>query len=255
MEEVSGYGRSRAPVDAVCSSRSGPLPIDSTDEISRSSLRRFDDTELVTILFCGACSSPMFYEDWPPLDQLPRDAAARPSHLDAVPIRCRCGDVDLLLHRPDPEPKADPAAERPWYIDPRTLKRAGSFDTCDSCRLWSGVDVFHWTFALLRYISFAPSATAASLPSPDVQRYFCRRCSASVFYAVDDRPDIVDLAVGLLWSPNGAHAENLLAWSSAALPAPGMISSAAGGSTSSSRPRRPLRSEGSGGATPGPGAG
>ncbi|UNI15115.1 hypothetical protein JDV02_001681 [Purpureocillium takamizusanense] len=48
--------------------------------------------------------------------------------------------------------------------------------------------------------------------SPDVQRYFCSRCSASVFYAVDDRPDMVDLAVGLLDAPDGARAESVLSW-------------------------------------------
>ncbi|KAJ6445664.1 exocyst complex component Sec10 [Purpureocillium lavendulum] len=49
--------------------------------------------------------------------------------------------------------------------------------------------------------------------SDDVQRYFCSRCSATVFYAVDDRPDMVDLAPGLLDAPDGARAESVLSWS------------------------------------------
>ncbi|KAI0391828.1 hypothetical protein F5Y17DRAFT_460425 [Xylariaceae sp. FL0594] len=54
--------------------------------------------------------------------------------------------------------------------------------------------------------------------SPDVQRYFCARCSATVFYACDDRPDMVDLAAGLLCTTDrkgtgtGARAEDLLSW-------------------------------------------
>ncbi|KAK4111502.1 hypothetical protein N656DRAFT_829823 [Canariomyces notabilis] len=50
--------------------------------------------------------------------------------------------------------------------------------------------------------------------SPDVERYFCRRCAASVFFAVHDtdRMDMVDIAVGLLRHPDGARAEGLLSW-------------------------------------------
>jgi hypothetical protein len=48
--------------------------------------------------------------------------------------------------------------------------------------------------------------------SPDVQRYFCSQCSASVFYARDDRQELIDVAVGLLESPAGARAEDFLFW-------------------------------------------
>jgi hypothetical protein len=48
--------------------------------------------------------------------------------------------------------------------------------------------------------------------SPNVQRYFCSTCSACVFYAVDDRPSVVDIAVGALQASDGARAEGFLAW-------------------------------------------
>lgn len=48
--------------------------------------------------------------------------------------------------------------------------------------------------------------------SPGVHRFFCGRCSAAVFYAVDDRPELVDVAVGLLDSPDGARAESVISW-------------------------------------------
>ncbi|RYO77669.1 hypothetical protein DL766_004729 [Monosporascus sp. MC13-8B] len=48
--------------------------------------------------------------------------------------------------------------------------------------------------------------------SPDVQRYFCSRCSACVFYCVDDRPDMLDVALGLLEAPSGARAEEVVSW-------------------------------------------
>jgi hypothetical protein len=132
--------------------------------------------------------------------------------------------------------------ELPWFVDPVTHKAWGSLDACNSCRIAAGSEVTNWTYALLKHISFAgpdpqgfPENTAqlkaavgakegeARDPrfgtitfyasSPDVQRYFCGRCSATLFYAVDDRPDMVDVAVGLLDSPDGARAESAISWS------------------------------------------
>lgn len=162
-----------------------------------------------------------------------------------VPIRCHCGGVDLVFQRQKAEEEfmAKTKSELPFFVHPETKKLMASIDPCDSCRLSSGVDFWTWTFVLLRHIGFAPSTSGsessfpddtqvlkAAVPkegpdrdarlgtlayyasSQDVQRYFCSRCSASVFYAVDDRPDMIDLAVGLLDSADGARAESLLSW-------------------------------------------
>ncbi|KAI0973379.1 Mss4-like protein [Xylaria arbuscula] len=160
-----------------------------------------------------------------------------------IPIRCHCGGVDLALRHPVAEYATTPQSELPWFIDPVSKKSLGGFDACDSCRLSSGADIFHWTFALLRHLSFpkVSSSSSAKFPassielksaveaspadrdprwgtlafyasSPGVQRYFCSRCSACVFYAADDRPDLVDVAIGLLSSRSGARAEGLLSW-------------------------------------------
>ncbi|KAF4630222.1 hypothetical protein G7Y89_g7917 [Cudoniella acicularis] len=48
--------------------------------------------------------------------------------------------------------------------------------------------------------------------SPGVQRYFCKVCSATVFYAWDERPETVDVAVGLLEASDGARTEAFLSW-------------------------------------------
>lgn len=162
-----------------------------------------------------------------------------------VPIRCHCGGVDLVFQRQKAEEEfaAKAKSELPFFVHPETKKLMASIDPCDSCRLSSGVDFWTWTFVLLRHIGFASktSGSESSFPddtkdlkeavskneperdprlgtlayyasSKDVQRYFCSRCSASVFYAVDDRPDMIDLAVGLLDSADGARAESLLCW-------------------------------------------
>lgn len=50
--------------------------------------------------------------------------------------------------------------------------------------------------------------------SPDVQRYFCTVCSATIFYACDDRPEMVDIAVGVVCAAetDGARAESIICW-------------------------------------------
>ncbi|KAI0201642.1 hypothetical protein F4808DRAFT_107968 [Astrocystis sublimbata] len=183
------------------------------------------------------------------------DASEDSTPQTEIPIRCHCGGVNLIL-RPSIADFAAAAArgdELPWFVDPASHKSRASFDACDSCRLWSGSDIYYWTFVLLRHLSFPdthsptsqtlypceifPSSSLAlkdavsAIPekrdprwgtltfyesSPDVQRYSCSRCSACVFYAVDDRPEMVDLAIGLLDTNAGqgdrVRAEDLLAW-------------------------------------------
>jgi hypothetical protein len=152
---------------------------------------------------------------------------------DSVAIRCKCRGVDLVLHRGDySDTKQD---ELPWNIDPKTHKLLASFCSCDSYRLQSGTEVFNWTFAEIKDISFsdrkdafptsglelkklvdaknsAPGTLAYYSSSVDVQRYFCSNCSACIFYAVDDRPNLFDIAVGILEASDGARAEGLLSW-------------------------------------------
>lgn len=192
-------------------------------------------------------------DDWPaPIASLP-DAGIT-SERGEVPLRCRCRGVDLVLRAPDREFEGKTRSELPWFADPVTHKGIASFDVCDSCRIQSGTDIFHWTFALLRQIAFPPATATAptttsgaarqdssngssSFPattselreavtggdprfgtlalyasSPDVQRYFCSRCAAVVFYCVDDRPDTLDVALGLLEAPSGARAEEFVSW-------------------------------------------
>ncbi|GAW13725.1 hypothetical protein ANO14919_031140 [Xylariales sp. No.14919] len=156
-----------------------------------------------------------------------------------IPVRCHCGGVDLVLRQPVTDFAAKKRSELPWFVDPTSNKLAGGFDACDSCRLSSGVDIFHWTFVLLRHLAFPPKLGPTGFPasstelknavaatdrdsrwgtltfyesSPDVQRYFCSRCSACVFYATDSRPDLVDLAIGLLATKNGSRVEELVSW-------------------------------------------
>lgn len=167
--------------------------------------------------------------DWP---HTSTDDKSQQQKQDSVPLWCHCKGVQLRLHPGDYASKE--RSELPWFIDPNTNKRLASFDVCDSCRLQFTVDVVNWTFTDMKHISHpdggvfpksAPELKAAvdagdpavgSLAyyesSPDVQRFFCKTCCAVVFYACDDRPEIVDIAIGLLEAPDGARAESILSW-------------------------------------------
>ncbi|KAH6992867.1 Mss4-like protein [Fusarium venenatum] len=158
---------------------------------------------------------------------------------DSIPIRCRCKGVQFMF-RPSNVDFSDTAQNTiPFYVDPKSHKHLATLDPCSYCRLSVGVDVMNWTFALPAQIEFAQDSKEGSFPrnthelkdavqspnrdprygtlamyrsSSDVQRYFCSRCSALVFYTVDDRPDVIDVAVGLLQAPEGARAESVLVW-------------------------------------------
>lgn len=169
-------------------------------------------------------------QQWPPPHEL---TGYENKKGDAVPIRCKCKGVDYVLHRGDYSSTG--TEELPFNIDPQTHKLLAEACGCDSCRLQSGIDVFHWTFAEMKQISFRNNdkpfpthskdlrklvdvndATIGTLTyyasSPGVERYFCSNCSACIFYAWQGRPEVLDIAVGVLEASDGARAEGFLSW-------------------------------------------
>ncbi|KAF2443127.1 hypothetical protein P171DRAFT_433456 [Karstenula rhodostoma CBS 690.94] len=168
--------------------------------------------------------------DWPSPDQLTGYAAKTK---DPVHIWCRCGGVNLRWEPPSYEGIKD--EDLPWFVDPNTHKALAGFCACESCRLFGGVDVWTWGFAELKDIHFSnkepgfPNSSDAlralvdardpsvgSLTyfasSSDAQRYFCSNCSASIFYAWDERKFMVDVALGVLEASDGARAEGSFSW-------------------------------------------
>ncbi|KAK3936645.1 hypothetical protein QBC46DRAFT_394555 [Diplogelasinospora grovesii] len=167
-----------------------------------------------------------------------------------IQIKCHCAGVwfelqDIMTDKKEGRAcVADEMLPLPWYVDPTTFRILGSFDACDSCRAASGADMVYWTFSSLSSIIFwsgqRPCRGAGSVgvtrtqdlkefvdkphpafgtstltyyeSSPGVRRYFCRNCSATVFYAADDRDEMVDVAVGLLRTRDGARAESVISW-------------------------------------------
>lgn len=184
-------------------------------------------------------------DSWPNLATLPEPLEKVAPGTTA--FYCHCRGVDLLLRS-----AADitaPDSELPFYIDPETRKYLVTSCACESCRRASGADMFSWTYSQLSHIEFPPTpdvSGSGSFPadvtalrdavsasgdsrdprlgtlamyksSADVDRYHCSRCSATVFYAVSDRPKTIEIAVGLLSHPSGARAEGLLRWDYASL--------------------------------------
>ncbi|RGP76873.1 hypothetical protein FLONG3_4956 [Fusarium longipes] len=158
---------------------------------------------------------------------------------EGIILHCRCKGVQFVFRPSNVDFSEADASSVPFYIDPKSHKHLATLDPCSYCRLSVGVDMMNWTFVLPAQIEFADDPEKDTFPrnthelkdavesperdprygtlamyrsSPDVQRYFCSRCSALVFYTVDDRPDVIDIAVGLLHAPEGARAESLLAW-------------------------------------------
>jgi hypothetical protein len=169
--------------------------------------------------------------DWPQASS--STGSETKQEYESIPIRCHCKGIQLTVHRGNYANQK--REELPTFIDPRTNKHVALFDVCDSCRLQLGNDVVHWTFVELANITQADGGafpkTIAELKAavdagdqavgtlacydsspPHIYRYFCKTCSACVFYTWDHRPQTVDLAVGLLAAPDGARAEGFLSW-------------------------------------------
>jgi len=171
--------------------------------------------------------------DWPAPEDLTGFEAKKE---DTLPIWCKCKGVNFELHRGDYTNTKN--EDLPWFIDPRTHKNLIGFCACDSCRLASGMEIFNWTFSEIKHISI-PSLSSSSVSffkssselkalvdakdprvgtltyfasSHDVQRYFCATCSATIFYAVNDRPSMINVAIGVLDASDGARAEGFLSW-------------------------------------------
>jgi hypothetical protein len=168
--------------------------------------------------------------DWPSPDELTGFDVKKE---DTVHIWCKCRGVNLLWQPPSYD--GIKSEELPWFVDPNTHKALAGFCACESCRLFGGADVWNWGFAELKDIKFngtqpgfpdssnalralidAKDPSVGTLTyfasSSDAQRYFCSNCSASIFYAWDERNFMVDVAMGILEASDGARAEGSFSW-------------------------------------------
>jgi len=151
---------------------------------------------------------------------------------DTVKGSCKCGGVSFHLTRPDAK-SADwsqdlrqqkPDYNKPhdaWWLNGATKdKFITNCCCCRSCRAASGVDFVSWSFVPAHNIrpagggDFSTSfGTLKSYRSSERSEWcFCGTCGAMCFLRLSDRPQIIDVAAGLLWSEEGARAEDFLHW-------------------------------------------
>ncbi|KIV97787.1 hypothetical protein PV10_01495 [Exophiala mesophila] len=123
-------------------------------------------------------------------------------------VRCHCGNVDFDITRPEPD------------YNEGTGKFPSFFDTCTSCRTATGFEILSWITVprrlimtpatdLQSYLSDSSKVTHYKT-SESVDRYFCSRCAASVFYYKHGLDDL-DLSLGLLQSHSNREAR-ILDW-------------------------------------------
>lgn len=170
----------------------------------------------------------------------------RPPDYDPVASRQpHSGFSDLLVPfaTTDPAITANPDDVKWWlrpseHDDSRATRWLAGTCACRSCRLATGFEIQTWAFVPRTSIVLqpsgqtltfkkrdgsnntgsTPSALSAYQSSPGVERNFCRRCGATVFWHDIWRPDLIDISVGLFQpgsngDPNhGFRVESLLDW-------------------------------------------
>lgn len=165
---------------------------------------------------------------------------------DSLSAHCHCHGVSFRLTRPslpassnlhsplpDTLAKTDPDScnAASWWLPSESQYLAGTC-SCESCRLCSGAEVVGWAFVPAVNIQvpdssdgdvngenskpYNPNTTFGTLKpytsSPDVTRYFCKVCGCGVFWTGQSRPELIDVAVGILDAQEGARAESWLKW-------------------------------------------
>jgi hypothetical protein len=151
---------------------------------------------------------------------------------------CRCGGVKFYITRPNEASKrvqspfpdlmvpyhtgassANPENET-WWLRSNDTKYLAGTCTCKSCRLASGFEIQTWAFVPKCNIfqengsplDYSLGALKSYPSSKDIWREFCGVCGATVFWRSKERPDLVDVSVGLFDPQEGARAESWLDW-------------------------------------------
>ena len=173
----------------------------------------------------------------------PSKRTITPSPEDRLHAHCKCLGVQFWLARPSARSALGKAAwpdviipfnatapkpkDTAWWLRAGGSKYLAGCCSCDSCRLATGQEWIQWAFVPAVDITLDE---AGEVPfrrefgtlkhyrsSGDVTRHFCGVCGATVFWDGDERPFLLDVAVGLLDAPEGARAESWLEWRTARL--------------------------------------
>lgn len=157
---------------------------------------------------------------------------------ERLEAQCHCGGVKFFITRPNEESRkarspfpdlmvpyntgassANPNNETWWLRSDDTKYLAGTC-TCDSCRLSLGFEIQTWAFVPKCNIfqengeglDFKMGTLKKYDSSEGVQRESCGKCGATVFWHCKERPDLIDVSVGLFDPQEGARVEGWLEW-------------------------------------------
>ncbi len=136
---------------------------------------------------------------------------------------CHCGGVAFCVSRPNttstacsspwPDllvPYHSSGSENPqdikWWLRAGRSKYLAGLCACRSCRLGSGSPIQAWAFIPKSNIfhvtgeslTYNMGTLTRVESSTDCYREFCRTCGATVFWHCRERPDVVDVSVGIL---------------------------------------------------------
>ena len=159
------------------------------------------------------------------------------SATDKLHCECHCGGVQFditrpnemssKLHSPWPdmlmpyyENSSANLDDVKWWLRANGTKYTAGVCACNSCRKGTGYDIT--TFAFIPKVNiqqtdgspldFSRGSLKQYESSKGVYRDFCSVCGAFVFWHDDVRPDLIDVAAGLLRSETGARSEDWLEW-------------------------------------------
>lgn len=158
------------------------------------------------------------------------------SDRSSLEAACHCGSVRFLITRPNEASKRCsspwPDLIRPyhsqsskneddqkWWLRGRGKYLAGTC-ACRSCRLAFASPITCWAFipkANLfrpdgRSFEFDIAELASYESSKGTYRNFCRSCGTPMFWHNGERPDLIDVSVGIFRAEEGARAESWLEW-------------------------------------------
>jgi len=182
-------------------------------------------------------------EQLPLFWQSPSRPKVSPSPTDRLHAHCKCGGVQFWLARPSARSAMGKAAwpdvlhphnstapkpeETSWWLRAGGTKFLAGCCSCNSCRLATGEEWIEWAFVPAVDITLDEAGTVPFSrefgtlkhyrSSDEVTRHFCGGCGATVFWDGEERPQLLDIAVGLLDAPEGARAESWLEWRTARL--------------------------------------
>ena len=107
-----------------------------------------------------------------------------------------------------------------WWLRSGGTKYLAGTCACKSCQLASGSDIQVWAFVpkpnILQSngkpLDFGMGTLKRFESSKGTYREFCSTCGATIFWHSNERPDLIDVSVGLLHAESGARAESWLEW-------------------------------------------